>query len=86
MIPEAVFREFPTKTLRKLTVSGRNPSENTGNLTQESSNRIRLSVLTGSCQFRAEPDESGHRNTASMKSPEYHGTGRFRAGLFDLGK
>jgi hypothetical protein len=24
MIPEAVFHEFPAKTLRKLTVSGRN--------------------------------------------------------------
>jgi hypothetical protein len=28
---------------------------------------------------------SVQRNTASMKSLEYHGMGRFRAGLFDLG-
>ena len=27
-----------------------------------------------------------YRNTASMKSPEYLGTGRFRAEMFDLGK
>ncbi|CAF1113741.1 unnamed protein product [Adineta ricciae] len=52
MIPEAGFHEFPTKSLRKLAISERDP-------------------LIG--------------NAASMKSPEYHGTGRFRAGLFDLG-
>jgi hypothetical protein len=28
---------------------------------------------------------SVHWNTASMKSPKYHGTSRFLAGLFDLG-
>ena len=67
MIPEAVFREFPAKTLRKLAVSGRNPPENARNSTQESGNRIRLPVLTGSCRFRAEPDKSGHR----IHSPEY---------------
>jgi hypothetical protein len=31
MIPEAVFHEFPAKTLRKLAVSDRNPPENAGN-------------------------------------------------------
>ena len=74
MKTEAVFREFPAKNLRKLTVSGRNPSENADNSTQESGDRGRLSVLTGSYQFRAEPDESGHR----IRSPEYcfHETSR----------
>ncbi len=89
MIPEAVFHEFPAKTLRKLAFSDRNPPESARNSMQESGNRVRLSVLTDSCRFRAEADKSGtgsvYRNTASMKSPEYHGTGRFRAGLFDLG-
>jgi hypothetical protein len=84
MIPDAVFREFLAKTLRKL----RFRSETTGsvkNSTRESSYRIRLPVLTGFCRFLAEPDKSVHRNTASMKSPEDHGTDRFRAGLFDMG-
>jgi hypothetical protein len=52
---------------------------------QESGNRIRLPVLPGFCRFRAEPNKSVHRNTASMKSPKCHETGRFRTGLFDLG-
>jgi hypothetical protein len=65
-IPDAVFREFPTKTIRKLTVSGRNILENAR----------WINPVTGSV----------HRNTASMKSPEYHGAGRFRAGLFDMGR
>jgi hypothetical protein len=81
MIPEAVFHEFPAKTLRKFAVSDRNPPENARNSTQESGNRIQLSVLTDSCRFRAEPDKYGHR----IRLPEYHGIGRFRAGLFDLG-
>ncbi len=34
---------------------------------------------------RNSTQESGHRNTASMKSPEYHGTGRFLPCVFDLG-
>jgi len=49
--------------------------------------------LTISCAFRQEPGgkhwkknlKTSGRNTASTKSPELHGTGRFRAGLFDLG-
>jgi hypothetical protein len=61
MIPEAVFHELPAKTLRKLAVSDRNPPENARNSSQESGNRIRLSVLTHSCRFLAEPDKSGHR-------------------------
>jgi hypothetical protein len=64
MIPEAVFREFPAKTLRKLPVSGRNPTGSVRNSTQESGDRIPLPVLTGSCWFRAKQDKSGHRNTA----------------------
>ena len=67
MIPEAVFREFPAKTLRKLTVSDLKPPENARNPTQESGNRIRLSVLIDSCRFRAEPNKSGHR----ICLPEY---------------
>jgi hypothetical protein len=85
MIPEAVFREFPAKTLRKLPVSGRNPPGSARNSTQESVDRIRLLVLTDSCRFRVKPDKSVHRITASMKSPEYHGTGRFLPYVFDLG-
>jgi hypothetical protein len=61
IIPEAVFHEFPAKTLRKLAVSDMNPPENARNSMQESGNRIRLSVLTHSCRFRAEADKSGHR-------------------------
>jgi hypothetical protein len=49
-----------------------------------------------SCQFpvlsgRSRPEIIGKiqkisgRNTASTKSPEFHGTGRFRAVWFDLG-
>jgi hypothetical protein len=86
MIPEAVFREFPAKTLRKLPVSGRNPPGSARNSTQKSGERIRLPVSTGSCRFRAKPDKSGHRNTASMESPEYHGTDRFLPYVFDLGR
>jgi hypothetical protein len=56
MIPEAVFHEFPAKTLRKLAASDRNPPENARNSTQESGNRIQMSVLTDSCRFRTEPD------------------------------
>jgi hypothetical protein len=82
MIPEAVFHEFPAKTLRKLAVSDRNPPENTRNSMQESGNRISLPVLTDSCRFRAEVGKSGHR----IRLPEYHRTGRFRAGLLDLGR
>jgi hypothetical protein len=67
MIPEAVFREFPAKTLRKLTVSSRNRPENARNPVQGSGDRIQLPVLTGSCWFRAEPDKSSHR----IRSPEY---------------
>ncbi len=86
MIPDAVFREFPAKTFRKLIVSGLNPPQNARNSTQESGDRIRLPVPLGFGWNRINPvTESVHRNTASMKSPEYHGTGRFRAGLFDMG-
>jgi hypothetical protein len=85
MIPEAVFREFPAKTLRKLPASGWNAPGSARNSTQESGDRIRLSVVTGSCRFRAKPDKSVHQNTASMKSPEYHGTGGFLLYVFDLG-
>jgi hypothetical protein len=60
MIPDAVFREFPEKTLRKLTVSGRNPPENARNPVQGSGDRIRLPVLTGFCKLHGEPDKSGH--------------------------
>jgi hypothetical protein len=67
MIPEAVFHEFPAKTLRKLAVFDRNPPENARNSTQESGNRIRLSVLTDSCRFRAEPDKFGYQ----IRLPEY---------------
>ncbi len=67
MKTEGVFGEFPAKTLRKLTVSGRNPSQKCRNATPESGDRTRLLVLTGSRQFQAEPDESGHR----IRSPEY---------------
>ena len=67
MIPEAVFRDFPAETLRKLTVSSRNPPENARNPVQGSGDRIQLPVLTGSCWFRAEPDKSGHR----IRLPEY---------------
>ena len=67
MIPEAVFAEFPEKTLRKLTVSGWNPPENVRNPVQGCGDRIRLSVLAGSDMFRGEPDKSGHR----IRSPEY---------------
>ena len=35
MIPEAVFREFPRKTLRKRPVSGQNLPENAKNSSQE---------------------------------------------------
>ena len=72
MIPEAVFHEFPAKTLRKLTVSGRVPAGKCQELVPGGTERI------------LSPDPF-NGNTASMKSPEYHGTGRFRAGLFDLG-
>ncbi len=85
MIREAVLRQFPAKTLRKLTVSSRNPPENARNPAQGSGDRIQLPVLTGSCWFRAEPDKSSHRNTASMKSPEICGSYAFLGGLFDLG-
>ena len=46
-----------------------------------------IPVLSG----RKQPEIIGkiwkipYRNTASMKSPECLGTGRFRAGMFDLG-
>jgi hypothetical protein len=83
-IPEAVFRVFPAKTLRKLTVLGRNPPENARNLVQGSGDRIRLPVLTGSCSCRAELDKSGHRNTASMKFRKKLGSCGFFGGLFDL--
>ncbi|CAF3812666.1 unnamed protein product [Adineta steineri] len=71
MIPKGIFHEFPAKTFRKLTVFGRNP--------------------IGKCQEFGLGIGLGHRirstgsNSPSMKSPEYHGTDRFRAGLFDLG-
>ncbi len=86
IIPEAVFREFPAKTLRKLPVSGRNPPGSARNSTQESGDRIRLSVLTGSGRNRINRvTGSVHQNTAYMKSPEYHGTDRFLPYVFDLG-
>jgi hypothetical protein len=44
MIPEAVFREFSAKTLRKLTVSGQNPPGSARNSTQESGDRIQLPI------------------------------------------
>jgi hypothetical protein len=67
MIPEAVFREFLAKTLRKFPIFCRIPPGNARNSTQESGDRIRLPVLTGSCRFQAKPDKSGHR----IRSPEY---------------
>jgi hypothetical protein len=86
MIPEAVFREFPAKTLRKLTVSSRNRPENTSNLVQISGERIQLPFSTGSRWFRPKPDKSSHR----IRSPEYcfheiRGSYGFLGGLFDLG-
>jgi hypothetical protein len=86
MILEAVFREFPAKILRKLTVSSSNRPENARNPVQGSGDRIELPVLTGSCWFRAEPDKSGHR----IRSLEYcfheiRGSYGFLGGLFDLG-
>jgi hypothetical protein len=86
MIPQAVFREFSAKTLKKLPVSDRNRPESVRSSTQESGDRIRLPVLTGSGRNRINPvTGSVYRNAASIKSPEYHGTGRFRVGLFDMG-
>jgi hypothetical protein len=67
MIPDAAFHEFPAKTLRKLPVSTRDSPGSARNSTQESGDRIRLPVLTGSCRFQAEPDKSGRR----IRSPEY---------------
>ena len=61
MFPEAVFRDFPAKPCRKLAVSGRNLSGNARSSTHEFGDRIGLTVLTGSCRFRAKPDNSGHR-------------------------
>ena len=44
------------------------------------------SFLVGSEQNWINPmNGSGHWNTASTKSPEYYGTARFRAVVFDLG-
>jgi hypothetical protein len=40
MIPKAVFREFPAKTLSKLAVCDWNSQENASNLTQESGYRV----------------------------------------------
>jgi len=86
MISEAVFREFPSKTLRKLPVSERNPTGSARNSTKESGDRIRLPVPTGSGRNRINPiTGSVHRNTASMKLPEYRKTGRFLPYVFDLG-
>jgi hypothetical protein len=51
MIPDAVFREFSEKTLRKLTVSGRNPPENARNPVEGSGDHIRLLLLTGFCNL-----------------------------------
>ena len=88
MIPEAVFPEFPAKTLRKLTVSGRNPPENARNPVQGSGDRIQLPVMTGSGSGgnRINPvTGSVHRNTASMKSPEIPGSCGFVGEFFDLG-
>jgi hypothetical protein len=57
---------FPAETRRKRTVFGRNPPENVRNSTQESGDRIRLSVLPGFCLFRTNPvTGSVSRNTAS---------------------
>jgi hypothetical protein len=67
IIPDAVFREFPEKTLRKLTVSSRNPPENARNPVQRSGDRIRPPVLKGFCKLHVEPDKSGHR----IRSPKY---------------
>ena len=70
MIPEAVFREFPGETLKKLSISGRNPLENGRSSIRKSDNRIRLPVSIASRRFLAEPAKFGnqirHRNTASM--------------------
>jgi hypothetical protein len=75
MIPEAVFREFPAKTLRKLTVSSWKWPENARNPVQGSGDRIQLPVLTGSGRNRINPvTGSVHRNTASMKSADPTGS------------
>jgi len=57
MIPEAIFREFPAKILRKLSVSDRNPPGSARNSTKESgcwfwqvpvgSGRNRINPVTG---------------------------------------
>ena len=71
---------FPAGTRRKMPgIRRRNPVTVPGCRFWQfpvSSERNRMNPVTGSV----------HRNTASIKSPEYHGTGRFRAGLSDLGK
>src|ERR1700678_1535911 len=65
----------------------RKPSENSpfpaGTLPENARNSTQESVPDGTERIRSPDPFNG--NTASMKSPEYHGTGRFRAGLFDLG-
>src|SRR5277367_12071 len=51
MIPEAVFHEFPAKTLRKLTVSGRNPAGKCQEFDPGiGSGRNRTDPVTGSVQ------------------------------------
>src|ERR1700678_4436987 len=65
----------------------RKPSENSpfpaGTLPENARNSTQESVPGGTERIRSPDPFNG--NTASMKSPEYHGTGRFRAGLSDLG-
>ena len=73
MIPEAVFREFPTETCRKRPISDRKMSG------------IRRTILSGSCRFRAESDTSCHR-IRSLVYCFYEISGIVRAGLFELGK
>ncbi|CAF0932912.1 unnamed protein product [Adineta steineri] len=67
MIPKAVFREFPMKTVRKIAVSNQNSPEKASDLVRRFDDRLRLPGLTSSCRFWMEPDKSGnrsgHRNT-----------------------
>ncbi len=52
MIPEAVFREFPAKNSQE---TPRFQPEPAGNSTQESGDRIRLLIMTGSGRNRINP-------------------------------
>ena len=82
--PEAVFHEFPAKTLRKLTVSDHNLPEKC----QEFGNCIQLSVITDFSRFLAKLNKSDNR----IHSSEYcfheifgnHETDCFHTELFDL--